>query len=74
MSSYAISSYAIHLLDGQGAITASRTLLCQDDLEALSEGVKCAEAHAIEIWQGPRLVARVKPGNAPLDAADARSL
>ena len=74
MNSYAITSYAIHLLDGRGAIAASHTVLCRDDLEALSEGVKCSEAHAIEIWQGRRLVARVKPGNAPLDAGDARSL
>jgi hypothetical protein len=69
-----MTSYAIRLLDMQGAIARSHTVRCRDDLDALAEGVRKSMAHAIEIWQDRRLVARVKLGNAPLDATDARSL
>ena len=69
-----MTSYALHFLDPRGVITRSRGLRCKDDLDALAEGVRRSAAHAIEIWHGKRLVARVKLGNAPLDAADAHSL
>jgi len=48
----------------QGAVAKSHTVRCGEDLNALTEGVRKSVAHAIEIWQGRRLVARVKLGNA----------
>jgi hypothetical protein len=69
-----MSSYSIQAFDRWGTVALSQTVRCTDDLDALSEGVQRSKTHAIEIWQGARLVARVKLGNAPLDAADARSL
>ena len=58
----------------QGAVAKSHTVRCGEDLDALAEGVRKSVAHAIEIWQGRRLVARVKLGNAPLNSADRRCL
>ena len=58
----------------QGAVARSHTVRCRDDLDALAEGVRKSVAHAIEIWQGRRLGARVKLGNAPLNSADRRYL
>jgi hypothetical protein len=62
------------LLDVQGAVAKSHTVRCGDNLDGLAEGVSKSVAHAIEIWQGRRLVARVKLGNAPLNSADRRYL
>jgi hypothetical protein len=67
-------SYSIHVLDTRGAIALATTIRCKDDLDALAEGVRHSGLHAVEIWDGRRLVARVKLNNAPLNAADARSL
>jgi len=69
-----MSYYSIHAFDPKGRIALSHMVRCSDDLDALSEGVQHSTAHAIEIWQDQRLVARVKLGNAPLEATDARSL
>ena len=69
-----MSFYSIHALDRQGGIALSEMLRCSDDLEALSAGIARSNFHAVEIWDGQRLVARVKLGNAPLETADARSL
>jgi len=69
-----MSCYSIHAFDHGGEVALSHTVRCSDDLDALSAGIRRSEAHAIEIWQGQRRVARVKLGNAPLDATDARSL
>jgi len=56
----------------QGAL--SQNIVCRDDLDALDEGVRRAGKSAVEVWHGARLVARVKLGNAPLNARDSRSL
>ncbi len=67
-------SYSLRLLDAEGRVVSHHALLLQDDLDALDEAVRRSDSQAVEIWQGPRLVARVKPGNAPLDVRDPRSL
>jgi hypothetical protein len=69
-----MTSYAVHFLDPRGAIALSHSFRCKDDLDALAEGVRKSVAHAIEIWHGKRLVARVKLGNAPLNSTDTRCL
>jgi hypothetical protein len=51
-----------------------RIWCCSDDLDALAEGVRRSRNSSVEIWHGARLVARVKLGNAPLDAGDTRCL
>lgn len=67
-------SYSLRLLDPEGRVVSRRSLPLHDDLDALDEAVRHARSQAVEVWQGQRLVARVKPGNAPLDVNDNRSL
>jgi len=69
-----MTSYAMHFLDPRGALAVTRSFHCRDDLDALAEGVRRSVAHAVEIWHGKRLVARVKLGNAALNAGDSRCL
>ncbi len=69
-----MSFYSFHSIDVRGATALSQNLACTDDLDALAEGVRRSGKWSIEIWQGVRLVARVKLGNAPLNADDPRCL
>ena len=66
--------YRIYALDEAGRVARSHDFDCRDDLLALAEGERQSDANAVEVWEGARLVARVKPGNAPLDTQDSRSL
>ncbi len=69
-----MNDYFFRSFDSQGAVTLRQNLVCRDDLAALDEGVRRSKRRSIEIWDGPRLVARVKLGNAPLTAGDLHSL
>jgi hypothetical protein len=69
-----MSFYSFHSIDVRGATALSQNIVCGDDLEALAEGVRRSGKSAVEIWHGPRLVARVKLGNAPLNAGDTHCL
>jgi len=69
-----MTGYSILSLDRRGHVARASHIRCRDDLAALSEGVNRSRRHAIEIFHGSRLVARVKLGNAPLNAGDAHSL
>ena len=51
--------------DGRGGV---------DRRPALAEGERLSDKSAVEVWDGSRLVARVKPGNAALNAQDSYSL
>lgn len=66
--------YKLYSLDARGRIAQAHDFECRDDLAALAEGEKECADHNVEIWQGSRLVARVKQGNAPLNTQDRRSL
>lgn len=66
--------YRLNALDIAGGILFMRNYRCRDDLEALAEGERICTLHQVEVWEGPRLVARLKRGNAPLDARDRTSL
>lgn len=67
-------TYRIDALDIAGRVLFDREHHCQDDLEALAEGERCSKLHPVEIWEGERLVARVKVGNGALSAKDRYSL
>jgi len=69
-----MTSYSILSLDRRGHVARASHIPCRDDLDALSQGVSRSRRHAVEIFHGSRLVARVKLGNAPLNAEDAHSL
>ena len=66
--------YSFRSFDLQGVVALSQNLACQDDLEALAQGVLRSDKSSVEIWNGDRLVARVKLGNAALNAGDTHSL
>jgi hypothetical protein len=69
-----MSLYSFRSCDSQSGVALSYRIPCKDDLDALAEGVRQSDFHAVEIFQGTRLVARVKLGNAPLDPTDPYSL
>jgi hypothetical protein len=66
--------YRFNFVDFEGRITHAKAVQCLDDLDALAEGERVACTDMIEIWDGSRIVARVKPGNAPLQAGDTKCL
>ena len=69
-----MNQYVFRSLDLQGCVALTQSLLARDDLDALAEGERRSGQNGVEIWQANRLVARIKLGNAPLDAHDAWSL
>jgi hypothetical protein len=70
-----MKNYKIYSLDEVGHIALAQNMECADDLDALDWAENAAgHGPGMEVWQGSRLVARVKPGNAPLNAQDRRSL
>ena len=69
-----MQQYKICSLNPVGHIEFAHDINCRDDLDALAEGERISSSNDVEIWQGARLVARVKQGNAPLTAADHFSL
>ena len=69
-----MNQYKICSLDPVGRIEFAHDIHCRDDLDALAEGERICTKNDVEIWQGARLVARVKQGNAPLSATDHFSL
>lgn len=66
--------YRLNALDIAGRILFEREFRCRDDLEALAEGERTCSLHPVEVWDGARLVARLKLGNAALNAQDRTSL
>ena len=66
--------YRLYCLDEKDQIVSARNFLALDDLTALVEAEGACAKNAVELWQGARRVARVKLGNAPLDASDRMSL
>lgn len=66
--------YRINCLDSHGHITLAQEVACRDDLDALAEAERLCEHNDVEVWDQSRLVARVKAGNAPLNAQDHLSL
>jgi hypothetical protein len=70
-----MKNYKIYSLDAVSRTALAQDLTCVDDLDALGWAEKIASHGAgTEVWQGSRLVARVKAGNAPLETADRHSL
>jgi len=69
-----MQQYRIISLDNGGRVETALDITCRDDLDALAEGERIGEESNVEIWQGPRFVARVKQGNMPLGETDPHSL
>jgi hypothetical protein len=56
-----------------GETIASNEPAFRDDLDALDEAVSQAIECDVQVWQGNKKSARVKKGNAPLNARDRHS-
>ena len=69
-----MKQYRVYSLDQAGRIALAQDVHCRDDLDALTWAENAVGREGLEIWEGARLVARVKPDNAPLNAGDRRSL
>ncbi len=62
--------YRILYLAPAQDIAREEKLSAQDDLDALDRIETVSNDHDVELWEGLRKVARVKPHHAPLDAHD----
>jgi len=52
-----MSPYRIELYDADGVVVAERTELFEHDDDAIDHVGRIDHADALQIWQGPRLVA-----------------
>ena len=66
--------YRVYSLDSAGRIALAQEVECRDDLDALGWAEKATGHDGLEVWDGSRLVARIKQDNLPLDTADRQSL
>lgn len=66
--------YRICCMDSSDRIRTSFNLSCRDDLEALSEAESICDDGPVEVWEGAKLVARVKAKNASLTPEDRKCL
>jgi hypothetical protein len=66
--------YKVYALDRAGHVALAQEVECRDDLDALARAEQLASRASLEVWQGTRFVARIKPDNAPLTSDDRTSL
>jgi hypothetical protein len=69
-----MENYRFQRLDAVSNTSRSFDFECANDAAAYDLALILAEGHKVEIWTGPRWVARVKPWSEPLTVADAASL
>jgi len=58
--------FQLRYLSSSGAMVLNRTHAAQHELDAIGEAERRSFNHTIEVWDGERMVARVKKRNAPL--------
>ena len=56
-----MSAYRVYCLDGAGKVWAAEWIEAADDAAALDSARGFEQAVRCEVWQGQRLVGRVKP-------------
>lgn len=61
-----MKSYELRYLDRLGVAILTRIFNSNDDRGALAEAERQCLTHTIEVWDGHRMVARVKKGNATI--------
>jgi hypothetical protein len=57
-----VGDYKFYFLTAANKILRREDVACADDAAAVALGYERDHAHAIEIWQGKRVVATVLPG------------
>ena len=58
-----MSSYRFCFQDRRGRVIERHNIFCHDELEAMHIAKQFDSRHLIEIWDGSRRVARMKPGD-----------
>ena len=53
-------SYRICFVSPEGRIDMAHEIACANDFDALAEAERAAGEHAVEVWDGGRLVVRVE--------------
>jgi hypothetical protein len=66
--------FEMRFFDRLDVAVCTRVHAANDDLAALLEAERLSASHTIEVWEGNRLVAKVKKGNVPLSESDRQSL
>jgi hypothetical protein len=66
--------FEMRFFDRLGVPILMRVHTAADDLAALVEAERLSVTHTIEVWEGNRLVARVKKGYAPIAETERRAL
>jgi hypothetical protein len=69
-----MATYRFMLLNASGRVVDGDLQDCVDDLAALERARTLSRSHVIDIWQDARHIAKVKQGDAPLNANDTVSL
>ena len=54
-----MASYRLYGLDGVKKVASAEWIEADDDLAAIEVVKKMMDGHDCELWQGPRLVARI---------------
>ena len=52
--------FELHYLNSSNAMVLNRVHAAQHDLDAISEAERRSFTHTIEVWDGERMIARVK--------------
>ena len=64
-----MSHYRLYLLDDRDHFVRGLDLTCRDDLDAKLAAELFRATNAVELWQGPRLVAQL--GKRPVELSEA---
>ena len=66
--------YRVYILDRANHIKDAQVYNYPNDLAALAQGERLCGDNEVEIWEGSRIIARVKTSNAPLTDNDPKSI
>lgn len=54
-----MDEYRLYTVDEDGHFIGFEPLICRDDVEAIERAKRFMTSHDVELWSGPRLVARL---------------
>jgi hypothetical protein len=64
-----MTDYRVYVLtDNDHIAKAPEVISCESDVEAVENAKQRLNGHDIEIWDGPRVVTRVRSAHKPNDA------
>ena len=57
---WTVADYRLYGLDGVGKVASAEWIQADDDQAAIAAVEQTMDGHDCELWQGPRLIARLK--------------